>query len=91
MKPDSSPMLTRAEAAAWCRVSVAAFDAHVRPHLAMRRVGRRTEPISKLGRALRQKRSQRPRLCARRFPRTGIRRFCSSCWLILALARYARS
>lgn len=36
-----SPLLTRIEAARWCRVSVAAFDTHVRPHLPVKRIGRR--------------------------------------------------
>jgi hypothetical protein len=36
-----SPMMTRAEAANWCRVSIAAFDAHVRPHLPSKSIGRR--------------------------------------------------
>jgi hypothetical protein len=34
-------LLTRAEAAERCRVSLAAFDAHVRPALTPKRVGRR--------------------------------------------------
>ena len=34
-------MMTKAEAAAWCRVSIAAFDAHVRPHLPSKKIGRR--------------------------------------------------
>jgi len=34
-------MMTRAEAAKWCRVSLAAFDAHIRPNLPVKRVGRR--------------------------------------------------
>ena len=37
----TSPLLTRAEAAAFCRCSVDAFDEHVRPHLPELRVGRR--------------------------------------------------
>lgn len=41
MTSEESPLLTRAEAARWCRVSVAAFDAHIRPHLPVKRVGRR--------------------------------------------------
>lgn len=36
-----SPMLTKAEAAKWCRVSIAAFDAHVRPKLPCKKIGRR--------------------------------------------------
>lgn len=32
--------LTRAEAAELCRVSVVAFDEHVRPHLPVKRIGR---------------------------------------------------
>ncbi len=35
------PLLTRAEAAAFCRVSVDSFDAHVRPELPELGVGRR--------------------------------------------------
>jgi hypothetical protein len=34
-------LLTRAEAAKWCRVSLAAFDAHVRPHVNVKKIGRR--------------------------------------------------
>lgn len=34
-------LLTRAEAAEQCRVSLAAFDAHVRPALTPKRIGRR--------------------------------------------------
>jgi hypothetical protein len=37
----NSPMMTRPEAAKWCRVSLAAFDAHVRPQLPYKQVGRR--------------------------------------------------
>lgn len=36
-----SPMMTKAEAAKWCRVSIAAFDAHVRSRLPCKRIGRR--------------------------------------------------
>lgn len=35
------PLLTRAEAAEFCHVSVDAFDEHVRPELPERRVGKR--------------------------------------------------
>lgn len=36
-----SPMMTLQEAARWCRVSVGAFDAHVRSHLPSKKIGRR--------------------------------------------------
>jgi hypothetical protein len=38
---NDSPMMTKAEAAKWCRVSIAAFDAHVRPQLPCKQIGRR--------------------------------------------------
>lgn len=41
LTPADSPMLSREESAAYCRVSLRTFDVHVRPALTPKRIGRR--------------------------------------------------